>query len=97
VTKELSFCEQGVVAMANKGINTNGSQFFITLSELPQLDSKYTIIGKTIKGMEILKKLSRVCGQGQAIDQQCKDVKISKTGLYTYDEYMENNKHKLKL
>ncbi len=46
--------QRGVVAMANSGPNTNGSQFFIMHADYPLLPHKYTIFGKVVKGMEII-------------------------------------------
>lgn len=48
---------RGVVAMANAGANTNGSQFFIILKDQPTLPPKYTIFGKVFKGMEVVDQL----------------------------------------
>lgn len=45
--------KKGVVAMANAGPNTNGSQFFIMLADVP-LPHSYTIFGKVIKGQEVV-------------------------------------------
>src|SRR5579859_883406 len=47
----------GTVAMANSGPNTNGSQFFICLADLPQLPPSYTIFGQTTSGMDVVKNI----------------------------------------
>jgi cyclophilin family peptidyl-prolyl cis-trans isomerase len=48
---------KGVVAMANSGPNTNGSQFFIMLEDNLDLPPNYTIFGKVIKGQEVVDKV----------------------------------------
>lgn len=53
--------EPGVLAMANAGPNTNGSQFFIVLEDLRgRLPKNYTIFGKVTKGMDVVKSISDV-------------------------------------
>lgn len=49
---------KGVVAMANSGPDTNGSQFFIMLEDNFQLPKNYTIFGKVISGMDVVQKIA---------------------------------------
>lgn len=49
-----------LLAMANHGRNTNGSQFFITTAETPWLNGKHTIFGEVIAGKEVVRKLESV-------------------------------------
>ena len=51
---DLKFDKAGVVAMANAGRNTNGSQFFITFGPAEQLNGDYTIFGQVISGMDVV-------------------------------------------
>jgi len=47
----------GTVAMANSGPDTNGSQFFICLADLPTLPKSYNLFGQVTSGMDVVKKI----------------------------------------
>ena len=58
IMPELTFDKPGKVAMVNSGPDTSGSQFFITLAPLPQLDGGYTIFGQVLRGLDVLEALT---------------------------------------
>jgi len=56
---DLTFDKEGVVAMANAGRDTNGSQFFITFGPQEYLNGGYTIFGQVIEGMDVVNSITR--------------------------------------
>lgn len=58
IVDSLKFDQVGLLAMANSGPNTNGSQFFITTGEASHLNGKHTIFGIVIRGTDVLQALN---------------------------------------
>ena len=72
----LIFDRPYLLAMANHGPNTNGSQFFITVKPTPWLNGGYTIFGKVVKGQKVVDTIDHV--QTGANDRPIKQVIIKK-------------------
>lgn len=59
------FDKAGILAMANAGPRTNGSQFFITTAPTPWLNGYHTIFGRVVQGMDTIAKLNNIATNGQ--------------------------------
>ena len=68
----LSFDTKGLLAMANAGPNTNGSQFFITTAKTEWLNNRHTIFGKVVSGYDVVEKIENttVGSQDKPIEEQ---------------------------
>jgi len=80
LSAHLTFSRRGVLAMANAGPNTNGSQFFLSFAKLPHLNGKVTIFGQLIDGHGTLDSLERLAVDER--DRPVRDVKIERVTIH---------------
>jgi len=60
ISRTLKHDREGRLSMANSGPNSAGSQFFVTLGPVSQLDGRYTIFGQVIDGMDVVRSIGKV-------------------------------------
>ncbi len=74
----LDFDRPGLLAMANSGPDTNGSQFFITTAPTPNLNEGYTLFGEVTKGMDVVTEIE---SYGEGDGPPTKPVYIEKVTI----------------
>ncbi|KAK7115307.1 uncharacterized protein [Littorina saxatilis] len=76
---DLKHYGSGWVSMANRGPNTNGCQFFISLRDCPWLDGAHVVFGKVVEGMALVRKIEEV--DTNSVDAPLVDVVITDSKL----------------
>jgi len=82
---DISHDREGILSMANRGKNTNGSQFFITLGKALHLDGKHVAFGRVVRGMDCVRRIAQVETDGNGKPVLMQRVVVVDCGVGTGD------------
>ncbi|KAI9321526.1 peptidyl-prolyl cis-trans isomerase-like 2 [Dichotomocladium elegans] len=95
IKPNLSHDDRGILSMANKGKDSNGSQFFLTYRPCKHLDGKHTIFGRVVGGLDILNQMEAVPTDDG--DRPERDIRIKEVSVFVdpFEEFQSRLKRKL--
>jgi len=76
-TNQVKFDKPGLLAMANRGPNTNGSQFFVTTAKTDWLNMKHTIFGEVTQGYDVVQKIEALGSRNGMPKEKVQILKIT--------------------
>ena len=90
----LTHDSRGIMSMANKGKNTNSSQFFITYKPAKHLDRKHTIFGRVVGGLDVLQKMENTPVDGS--DRPIREIVILEVVVFVnpFEEFQKQKREK---